>query len=106
MSEPLSQDTFVGPHPTNGQFVDKLASWGFTHRKTDGVHLVFRAPGGGTLRVLRSLLGRADAGVVDKAARLVGVTVDQFWAVINHPWFDLTGRGYVLTEAGRSESTG
>jgi hypothetical protein len=31
-------------------------------------------------RVLRSQLGRADPGAVDKAARLAGVTPAQFWA--------------------------
>lgn len=71
---------FTGAHPTNREFVEQLAAWGFTRRKEDGVHLVFRAPHGGTLRVIRSLLGRADTDRVAKAARLVGVTTEQFWA--------------------------
>jgi hypothetical protein len=37
------------------------------------LHLVFRGPHGGTLRVVRSLLGRVDAAVVDKAARIAEV---------------------------------
>jgi len=65
---------------TNREFAEQLAAWGFLQRKVDGVHLVFRGPHGGTLRVLRSLLGQADIGGVDKAARLAGVTVDRFWA--------------------------
>ena len=39
----------------------------------------------------------------DALAAAVGMTVDQFWAVINHPWFEVTGKGYVLTEAGKRE---
>lgn len=65
---------------TNQEFVERLAAWGFARRKDDGVHTVFRGPHGGTLRVIRSLLGRADAAVAAKAARLAGVTVERFWA--------------------------
>jgi hypothetical protein len=36
-------------------------------------------PHGGTLRVIRSQLGRADPALVEKAARLAGVTPAQFW---------------------------
>ena len=64
----------------NREFVDQLAAWNFAQRKADGVHLVFRGPHGGTLRVLRSLLGHADPVIVEKAARLAGVTPDRFWA--------------------------
>lgn len=72
--------TSAGPHPTNREFVDQLTAWGFTRRKEEGVHLVFRGPHGGTLRVVRSLLGRVDTDRVDKAARLLRVTISQFWA--------------------------
>lgn len=75
---------FTGAHPTNREFVDQLQVWGFTRRKEDGVHLVYRGPRGGTLRVIRSLLGRADADRVAKAARLAGVTPEQFWAGPDH----------------------
>jgi hypothetical protein len=65
---------------TNRQFVAQLAAWDFAQRKEDGPHLVFRGPHGGTLRVVRSLLGRAEADRVGKAAQLAGVTVARFWA--------------------------
>jgi hypothetical protein len=84
MSEQLDTATFTGAHPTARDLVAQLEVWGFTRRParrgTDGVHLAFRGPRGGTVRVLRSLMGRADAGVVAKAARLAGVDVAQFWA--------------------------
>lgn len=80
MAEQISDRlTSAGAHPTNREFVDQLAAWGFTRRKEEGVHLVFRGPHGGTLRVIRSLLGRVDTDRVDKAARLVRVTAAQFW---------------------------
>ncbi len=44
------------------------------------MHTVFRGPKGGTLRVIRSQLGRADPAQVDKAARLAGVPSAQFWS--------------------------
>jgi hypothetical protein len=44
------------------------------------VHTVFRGPRGGTLRVIRSQLGRADPALVDKAAQLADVTPSQFWS--------------------------
>jgi hypothetical protein len=40
--------------------VEQLTTWGFTQRKEGGVHIVFRGPHGGTLRVIRSLLSRVD----------------------------------------------
>ena len=74
----------VGAHPTARDFVEQLGAWGF-HRRDgrrgeDGVHLLYRGPHGGTLRVLRSLYGRADLDLVEKAARFVDVTPEQFWA--------------------------
>lgn len=88
MSEQLDTATFTGAHPTARDLVAQLEVWGFTRRParratergTEGVHLVFRGPRGGTVRVLRSLMGRADAGVAAKAARLASVDVAQFWA--------------------------
>lgn len=71
---------FTGAHPTNREFVEQLRAWGFTRRKEDGVHVVFRGPKGGSVRVIRSQLGRADTVAADKAARLAGVTAAQFWA--------------------------
>jgi hypothetical protein len=79
LEQTSAQLTFTGAHPTNREFVEQLTAWGFARRKEEGVHIVFRGPHGGTLRVIRSLLGRADAERVDKAARLVRVTPDQFW---------------------------
>lgn len=80
MAEQLDLHTFTGAHPCNREFVEHLRAWKFTQRKVDGVHLVFRGPHGGTLRVVRSLLGRSDPAVVSKAARLVRVDVADFWA--------------------------
>src|SRR5262245_64454109 len=80
MPEPMDAQHFAGPHPTCREFVAQLAAWGFTKRGEQDVHTVFRGPRGGRLRVLRSQLGRADPALVDKAARLAGVTPAQFWA--------------------------
>jgi hypothetical protein len=80
MPEPIDSQDFAGPHPTCREFVAQLIAWGFTQRGDDHVHTVFRGPLGGTLRVIRSQLGRADPALVDKAARLAGVTPEQFWS--------------------------
>ena len=80
MPEPMDAEHFAGPHPTCREFVAQLAVWGFTPRREEGVHTVFRGPHGGTLRVIRSQLGRADPALVDKAARLAGITPAQLWA--------------------------
>jgi hypothetical protein len=80
MPEPIDAEDFAGPHPTCREFVAQLAAWGFTERSEDHVHTVFRGPHGGTLRVIRSQLGRADPALVNKAARLAGVTPAQFWS--------------------------
>lgn len=80
MPEPMDTEDFPGPHPTCRELVAQLGAWGFTMRGEEGVHAVFRGPRGGTLRVLRSQLGRADPAAVGKAARLAGVTPAQFWA--------------------------
>jgi hypothetical protein len=70
---------FAGPHPTCRDFVARLTECGFTPRGEDHVHTVFRGPRGGTLRVIRSQLGRVDPALVDKAVRMAGVTPAQFW---------------------------
>ena len=80
MPEPMDVRDFAGPHPTCRELVAQLAAWGFTKRGEEHVHSVFRGPRGGTLRVLRSQLGRADPALAEKAARLAGVTPAQFWA--------------------------
>lgn len=80
MPEPMDVGDFSGPHPTCREFVAQLAAWGFTKRGEDHVHTIFRGPSGGTLRVIRSQLGRVDPALADKAARLAGVTPAQFWA--------------------------
>jgi hypothetical protein len=84
MPEPINGQDFAGPHPTCREFVAQLTAWGFTQRGEDHVHTVFRGPRGGTLRVIRSQLGRADSALVDKAARLAGVTPAQFWSGPEH----------------------
>jgi hypothetical protein len=75
-----SDNQHTGAHPTTREFVDQLVAWDFTRRRDEGVHTVFRGPRGGTLRVVRSLLGRADPALVEKAARLLSITTEQFWA--------------------------
>ena len=80
MPEPIDAENFAGPHPTCREFAAQLAAWGFAERGQEHVHTVFRGPHGGTLRVIRSQLGRADPALVDKAARLAGVTPAQFWS--------------------------
>ena len=84
MPEPMDAGDFAGPHPTCREFVAQLGAWGFAKRGEDRVHTVFRGPHGGTLRVIRSQLGRADPVLADKAARLAGVTPTQFWAGPEH----------------------
>lgn len=79
MPEPMDTQHYTGPHPTCREFVTQLTMWGFTPRKEERVHTVFRGPRGGTVRVIRSQLGRADPAMVDKAARLADVTPAQFW---------------------------
>ena len=56
------------------------------------------------LAIARHLAGHG-ATPGDALAAAVGLTVDQFWAVINHPWFEVTGKGYTLTEAGKREGS-
>jgi hypothetical protein len=73
-------EQFTGTHHTNQEFADQLATWGFAPRKEEGPHTVYRGPHGGTLRVIRSKLGRADITAAAKAARLAGVTTERFWA--------------------------
>jgi hypothetical protein len=84
MPEPIDGQDFAGPHPTCREFVTQLTAWGFTQRGDDHVHTVFRGPRGGTLRVIRSQLGRADPALVDKAARLADITTAQFWSGPEH----------------------
>ncbi|MEU8151974.1 hypothetical protein [Nonomuraea sp. NPDC048901] len=79
MPQQINAQAFEGPHPTCRDFVDRLRAWGFAPRKDEGVHTIYRGPHGGTLRVPRSQMGRADLDQAAKAARLVGVTSEQFW---------------------------
>lgn len=39
----------------------------------------------------------------DALAVAVGMTPERFWVAINHPWFEITGKGWGLTDRGRSE---
>ena len=85
MPEPINGHDYTGAHPTCREFVAQLTAWGFTQRGQDHVHTVFRGPRGGTLRVIRSQLGRADPALAGKAARLAGITPAQFWSGPEHP---------------------
>lgn len=80
MAEQLDQATFAGPHPTIGEFLDRLESWGFQRRPDQGVQAVMRAPHGGSIRVVRSRIGRADPHLVAKATGYLGITAQEFWA--------------------------
>jgi hypothetical protein len=80
VAEPLNSQTFTGAHPSARDFLDRLLAWGFTRRGEAGPHVVYRAPGGGRVKLLRSLTGRADAELAAKAARYLHITTDQFWA--------------------------
>ena len=66
MPEPMDTEHFAGPHPTCREFVAQLTAWRFTQRGEDHVYTVFRGPRGGTLRVTRSQLGRADPALVER----------------------------------------
>ena len=39
----------------------------------------------------------------DEAAAALGWTIDRWWAAVGTrvEWFDLTGKGWILTDAGR-----
>ena len=39
----------------------------------------------------------------DRLAADMGLSPERFWLLINHPWFDITGKGWHLTERGRAE---
>lgn len=80
MTESVTSPPLTPARRTNQEFAQQLVVWSFAQRKIDGPHRVYRGPHGGTLRVLRSLLGRADPGQAEKAAHLAGVTVERFWA--------------------------
>jgi len=96
---------FAGAHPTNREFVEQLRAWGFTRCKEDGVHVVFRGPKGGSVRVIRSQLGRADTVAADKAARLAGVTAAQFWAGPPQPGHQAPPADGAATPRRRTGST-
>ena len=96
---------FAGAHPTNREFVEQLRAWGFTRRKEDGVHVVFRGPSGGSVRVIRSQLGRANTVAADKAARLAGVTAAQFWAGPPQPGHQAQAAGGAAAPRRRAGST-
>ena len=37
----------------------------------------------------------------DELTAALGLTPERFWVLINHPWFEITGRGWRLTDLGR-----
>ncbi len=69
------------------------------------MHVVFRGPNGGTVRVIRSQLGRADTIAADKTARLAGVTAAQFWAGPPQPGHQAPPAGAAATPRRRTGST-
>ena len=68
------------------------------------MHVAFRAKGG-TVRVIRSQLGRANTVAADKAARLAGVTAAQFWAGPPQPGHQAQAAGGAATPRRRTGST-
>jgi uncharacterized membrane protein len=40
----------------------------------------------------------------NELAAALGMTLDEFWVLINDKWFTVTGRGWVLTRTGEAES--
>lgn len=80
MAEPLDPATYPGAHPTTQDFLNCLLDWGFVQRGHDGPHVVYRAPGGGQVKLLGSLVGRPTANQVAKAAKYVNRTIEAFWA--------------------------
>ena len=42
----------------------------------------------------------------DELAVVLGLTPERFWVLINHPWFEITGKGWDLTDRGRGEGVG
>jgi hypothetical protein len=39
----------------------------------------------------------------DELTKALGLTPERFWVLINHPWFEITGKGWQLTDQGRDE---
>ncbi len=62
-----------------------LNVWGFHKTKNEGQRSVFRGPRGGTLRINNSMSGAADPQQVEKAAGLLGITVEKFWGEPSTP---------------------
>jgi hypothetical protein len=48
----------------------------------------------------------AEAGPTDGSAltAALGRTPTRFWALVNHPWFRITGKGWELTDQGWVEA--
>jgi hypothetical protein len=42
----------------------------------------------------------------DALADALGLSPERFWVLINHPWFEITGKGWGLTARGRDEGLG
>ncbi len=51
-------------------------------------------------------LGESGLTPGDELAAALGLTPDRFWGLVNHPWFEITGKGWVLTQTGRKEGLG
>jgi hypothetical protein len=48
-------------------------------------------------------LGERGPTAGDKLTRALALMPERFWALVNHPWFKITGKGWDLTETGRRE---
>ncbi len=40
----------------------------------------------------------------DALAATLGMTLERFWPLINHPWFEISAQGWGLTDRGRREA--
>lgn len=40
----------------------------------------------------------------DDTAFALGITTEKFWESVSCPWFDISGKGWILTERGREEA--
>lgn len=55
------------------------------------------------VRIARHLADHGPTPGDDLAAAL-RLSPERFWGLVNHPWFDITGGGWRLTDRGRAEA--
>jgi hypothetical protein len=60
----------------------------------------------GDRRRIVAYLAEHGATPGDQLAEKLGLTLAQFWPLINCPWFDIMTGGWGLTDRGRTEGLG